>query len=192
MSTDRRRRRVAALLGIPLAVVVALTTASVVHRTDALAHLTPTTFDLQIAASEEAGWQPADADWREGRGGEAALDLELTQAAATGILPDRPVVLRFAVRNTAAVAARITLGARDLDPGVVARDAALDLYDVLVVTVHDGGTTLADAVPAADLAPAFELGAGEHVVLDVRLAPTGDAYLGASTRLALVAEGASL
>lgn len=127
----RASLRRAAVLAVPVCLLVAVTAAQVVEREDVRVEFTGVTFALESAAGATADWQPAAADWHPST---APWDLVL---ADDTLPPGGTLDVRVAVRNASGTPADVVLDLVDPDPETG------DLFAALQVTVAEDGTVLA-------------------------------------------------
>jgi hypothetical protein len=177
-------RRTAAVAA-PLGLLVALTAAQIVHRSDTAVEFTGVTFALEAAGSATPGWVPAEPDWH------PSTEPVLVEVPDDTPVPGGTVDVRVAVRNTAGVPAAAVVTLSDPDPSA----GAPDLFGALHVQIAEDGVVLAEgpapevlAVLPGDL-PADRQG---HRVLDVRVqtpATGDDRWAGVRTGVQVVVEG---
>lgn len=177
-------RRTAAF-AVPLGLLVALTAAQVVHRSDTAVEFTGVTFALEAAGSATAGWEPAEQDWHPSS---QPVTVEVPDHTPA---PGGTVDVRVAVRNTAGVPAGAVVRLSDPDP----RTDGPDLFDALHVQIAEDGVLLVEG-PAPDVLAVLpgDLAADRqgHRVLDIRVqtpATGDDRWAGVRTGVQVQIEG---
>lgn len=172
------RARIVAASGALLAAGALITAATLTDSADVVVTMdgTHNAFDIMTAGSVEPGWEPAASDWAQGN--PAAFEIRLTDDGSDYVLsPGGALDLRVAARDASPrLSARLSLTILDPDPRGDAINPETggyeELYDQLVFTVHDGTTTIFDAVPAAELTTYTwddALPAGTSKLLDVHI-----------------------
>lgn len=185
MRTTTRR---AAVLALPLCLLVGLTAARVVGTDEVRVDFEGVTFALESAGSSTPGWRPAAADWH-------ASDAAWTLDLATGeLVPGGSVDVRVAVRNTSGTDATVVLALGDPDP---ATSPGTDLFGALEAAVREDGAVLASG-PAGAVRVTLPGAVGPHgsdvrvLDLSLTLPATGDGrWAGARTGLQVLLEGTS-
>lgn len=191
------RARIVAASGALLAAGALLTAATLTDSADVVVTIdgARNTFDIMTTGSVEPGWEPAASDWAQGN--PTAFEIRLTDDGSDYVLsPGGTLDLRVAVRDASPrLAARLSLTILDPYPRGDTIDPETgryeELYDQLVVTVHEGATAIFDAVPAPELTTYTwddALPAGAVKVLDVHIElpeSVGDEWQLASTDIQL-------
>lgn len=149
------RLRVVSAAGTLLAVAGLVTAAALTDETRVAVQLdgTANTFDIVVASGEASGWVPSSSDWAQGNPGHHSIILE---NGGDRISPGGRISIRIAAMNNSPRNDGIlSLSIIDPVPRGDARDPDtgryLELFDQLVFTVREGGTTIFDHVLAADL-----------------------------------------
>ena len=190
LRTRRRWRRPAlSLAGVCVASAIAVTAAGTVNWSDVIVALDgrDNTFDLQVAGSDVPGWQPAPAEWQQGR-----PDPVVVALPATVLEPGTSVQARVAVRNSSPRLAG-SISVHLIDPAT-----QNPLFPELRFTISEGGHVYAAAVPptgAADIPLTGATAPGADRVLDVEVTLPADAPAsvnGTTTPIQLMFTGASL
>lgn len=191
MTTVRpRTRRLAFASGALIAAGALATAAPFVDYADVIVSLdgTRNTFDIRTTGSDDPQWQPAATDWQQG----TPDAYELSLRSGTTLAPGGSLAVRVAAQNSSpTLSGLLSLTIIDPQPRGDATDPRtgtyLELFDQLVIAVHEGSTVLVDDVPATALQKYTwprPLEAGRDVVLDVliQLPSTVDnRWQGAST-----------
>lgn len=189
MRLDRRTLSCAALL----AVVAFATAAMTADADDVAVHFQQgNDFDIVVAGSGEAGWEPADVDWEQGD--RHAYTVLLSEDGALPMLaPGGSLSFRIAARNTSDLPALLSLSVSDPDVRTGETDPAtgypVELFEQLHFTVTDGSRVLlrdvdGATVTAVPYAWPRNWRPGEARVLDVTIAlpeGLGNEWQGAST-----------
>ncbi|GEL48408.1 hypothetical protein CHO01_35240 [Cellulomonas hominis] len=184
MRTTTRR---AAVLALPLCLLVGLTAARVVGTDEVRVDFEGVTFALESAGSGSPGWRPAAADWH---ASDAAWTLDL---ASDELAPGGSVDVRVAVRNTSGTDATVVLALADPDP----TSPGTDLFGALEAAVREDGALLASG-PAGAVRVTLPGAVGPHgsdvrvLDLSLTLPATGDGrWVGARTGVQVLLEGTS-
>ncbi|WGD37921.1 hypothetical protein [Lysinibacter sp. HNR] len=163
--------------GIFLCLAALLTSAMITQWQSSSVLLQGEQNTLRIAAigNAQLNWTPTIEDWNRHTGRSYTVEL-----AENSITPDHPLKLRMAVRNESPLTATsITLSLRPTPiPGRNPADGEY-LFNQLAVTVKQGQTTIAQDIPATQLAHISlpeTLISEEYAILDVqiRLTPQHD------------------
>lgn len=169
------RLRVVSAAGTLLAVAGLFTAAALTDesRVDVPLDGTANTFDIVVASGDAPAWVPSSSDWAQGSPGHHSIILE----SGDRISPGGRISIRIAaMNNSPRNDGVLSLSIIDPVPRGDARDPItgryLELFDQLVFTVREGGTTLFDHVPAAGLSTytwSTQVAPGEAHLLEVEI-----------------------
>lgn len=135
-------------------------------------------FDIVVAgdySTTASSWTPTESSWAQGNPDHYELAVGAGQENV--LSPGGWIDGRIAVKNASPrLAGMLSLSISDPVPNGTQTDPAtgtyLELFDQLVFTVVDNGTTILDKIPASELETydwAAALSPGESRVLDVRI-----------------------